>query len=71
MTALEVRPMLRSDLIASLEAANASIARGEGRVMTRRSMQNLAKEAKQRLRRRLAAEQESVMRQQSNQQLAR
>ena len=63
--------MLRSDLIASLEAANASIARGEGRVITRRSMQNLAKEAKQRLRRRLAAEQESVMRQQSNQQLAR
>lgn len=63
--------MLRSDLIASLEAANASIARGEGRVITRRSMQSLAKEAKQRLRRRLAAEQESVMRQQSNQQLAR
>ena len=49
--------MLRSDLIASLEAANASIARGEGPVITRRSMQSLAKEAKQRLRRRLVAEQ--------------
>ena len=52
----EEREMLRSSLIASLEKANASIERGEGRMITEESMQALAEEAKQRLRARLAAE---------------
>ncbi len=52
------RELLRSGLIASLEEANASIERGEGRVITKVSMQALAEEAtKQRLRARLAADQ--------------
>jgi Arc/MetJ-type ribon-helix-helix transcriptional regulator len=52
----EERELLRSGLIASLEEANASIGRGEGRVVTQESMQALADEAKQRLRARMATE---------------
>ena len=53
----EERELLRSELIASFDEAKASIARGEGRVITQEAMQALAEETKQRLRSRLAAEQ--------------
>jgi Arc/MetJ-type ribon-helix-helix transcriptional regulator len=53
----EERELLRSELIASLDDAKASIARSEGRVITQEAMQALAEEVKQRLRARLAAEQ--------------
>jgi Arc/MetJ-type ribon-helix-helix transcriptional regulator len=53
----EEREVLRSELIASLNEARASIARGDGRIITKASMQALADEAKQRLRSRLATEQ--------------
>ena len=52
----EERELLRAELSASLEEARASIARGEGRIISEESMQALAAEAKQRLRSRLAAE---------------
>jgi antitoxin ParD1/3/4 len=52
----EERELLRSDLIASLDEARGSIARGEGRIITDESMRALAEEARQRLRSRLAAE---------------
>ena len=53
----EEREAVRSDLIASLDTARASIARGEGRIITEASMQALAEDARQRLRSRLATEQ--------------
>jgi hypothetical protein len=56
----EERESLRSDLIAGLDEARSSIARGERRVITQASMQALAEEAKQRLRSRLDAEQHTV-----------
>jgi Arc/MetJ-type ribon-helix-helix transcriptional regulator len=56
----EERELLRSDLIASLDEARSSIARGEGRVITQASMQALAEEAKQRLHSRLSAERPTV-----------
>jgi len=46
----EGRELLRAELIASLDEARASIARGEGRIITQESMHALATEAKQRLR---------------------
>jgi len=56
----EERELLRSELIASFDEARASIARGEGRLITQEAMQALAEEAKQRLRVRLAAEQSAA-----------
>jgi Arc/MetJ-type ribon-helix-helix transcriptional regulator len=56
----EERELLRAELTASLDEAKASIARGEGRIITQQSMQTLAAEAKQRLRSRLAAEKPSA-----------
>jgi hypothetical protein len=56
----EEREVVRSEMIASLKEARASIARGDGRIITQASMQALADEAKQRLRSRLAAEQPPV-----------
>jgi antitoxin ParD1/3/4 len=56
----EERELLRSEFAASLDRAKASLARGEGRVITRDSMQTLAAEAKQRLRARLAVEPSSA-----------
>jgi antitoxin ParD1/3/4 len=55
----EERELLRSELLASLDEAKASIARGEGRIITQESMQALAEDAKRRLRARLAAERPS------------
>ena len=56
----EERELLRSEFAASLDQAQVSIARGEGRVITRDAMQALAEEAKQRLRSRLIAEQQAA-----------
>lgn len=53
----EERETLRAEFVAGLKDARASLARGEGRVITRESMQSLAEETKQRLRTRLTAEQ--------------
>ncbi len=53
----EQRERARAQLLASVDAAEASLARGEGRTITRESMQDLAEEVKQHGRARLAAEQ--------------
>lgn len=44
----EERERVRAEILASLDAAEASIARGEGRVITEQSMRDLAGEVKQR-----------------------
>lgn len=53
----EERERVRAEILASLDAAEASIARGEDRVITEQSMRDLAVKVKQRSRARLAAEQ--------------
>ncbi len=55
----ENRERTRSQILATLDMAEASLARGEGRVMTERSMKDLAVEVKQRGRARFVAEQTS------------
>jgi Arc/MetJ-type ribon-helix-helix transcriptional regulator len=52
----EEREVLRSEFLASLDDAEASLDRGEGIVVTRESMQALAEDVKQRGRARLGAE---------------
>jgi putative addiction module CopG family antidote len=52
----EVRERKRLDLLASLEEADASLARGEGRIITEQSMRELAEDVKRRGKGRLAAE---------------
>ena len=52
----EERERIRVEIIADVDVAEASIARGEGRVITQQSMRELAEEVKQRARARLAAE---------------
>jgi putative addiction module CopG family antidote len=53
----EERERTRAEILAAIDAAEASLARGEGRVITRQSMRDLAAEVKQRGRDHLAAEQ--------------
>jgi putative addiction module CopG family antidote len=53
----EQRERARAQILASVDAAEAALARGEGRVITQESMRNLAADVKQRGRARLAAEQ--------------
>lgn len=53
----EERERKRAQFLASIDLAEASLARGEGRVITEQSMRDLADEVKQRGRKRLAAEQ--------------
>ena len=53
----EERERRRLEIIAMVEEAEASLARGEGREITEESMKALAEEVKERGRRRLAAEQ--------------
>jgi putative addiction module CopG family antidote len=55
----EERERKRAEFMASIEDAKASTAGGEGRVITQQSMQELAKEVKQRGLARLAAEQQA------------
>jgi Arc/MetJ-type ribon-helix-helix transcriptional regulator len=52
----EERERARAEILASLDAAEASLARGEGRIITEQSMRDLAADVKQRGRARLAAE---------------
>ena len=51
------RERTRAEILAAVDEAEASIARGEGRSITQASMRELAEEVKQRGRARLAAEQ--------------
>lgn len=52
----EKRERRRLEIVAMIDDADASLARGEGREFTKESTPALIEEAKQRLRRRLAAE---------------
>jgi putative addiction module CopG family antidote len=52
----ETRERSRAQLLADIDAAEASLARGEGRVITEQSMRQLADDVKQRGRARLAVE---------------
>ena len=56
----EERERTRAEILASVDEAEASLARGEGRIITQQSMSDLAAEVKQRGRDRLAAEQSPV-----------
>jgi hypothetical protein len=51
------RERAQTEILAAVDAAEAALARGEGRVITQESMRNLAAEVKQRGRARRAAEQ--------------
>lgn len=53
----EARERTRAELLSALDEAETSIARGEGRPITRDSMRELAEDVKRRGRARLAAEQ--------------
>jgi Arc/MetJ-type ribon-helix-helix transcriptional regulator len=55
----EERERTRAEILTAVDLADASIARGEGRVITQESMRQLADDVKQRGRSRLAAEQSS------------
>jgi Arc/MetJ-type ribon-helix-helix transcriptional regulator len=57
LTLWETRERTRAELVAKIDVAMASIARGEGRVITEESMRDLASDVKQRGRARLSAEQ--------------
>jgi Arc/MetJ-type ribon-helix-helix transcriptional regulator len=50
------RERRRAELLASLDAADASLARGEGRPITRESMKSLARDVMERNRHRFLAE---------------
>jgi putative addiction module CopG family antidote len=52
----EERERERAQILAAVDEADASLARGEGRIITQQSMHDLAAEVKQRGRTRLAAE---------------
>jgi putative addiction module CopG family antidote len=52
----EERERTRAEILAAVETAEASLARGEGRTITPESMQQLADEVKQRGRARLTVE---------------
>jgi Arc/MetJ-type ribon-helix-helix transcriptional regulator len=57
----ESRERLRAEILAAVDAAEASLERGEGRVITQQSMRDLAKEVSRRGRARLAAEQAATL----------
>ena len=52
----EERERTRAEILAAVDAAEASLARGEGRIITQEPMRELAEEVKQRGRARLATE---------------
>ena len=56
----EQRERARAEVLAAVDEAEASLARGEGRIITQQSMHDLAAEVKQRGRRRLAVEHNSA-----------
>jgi putative addiction module CopG family antidote len=55
----EQRERTRAEILTAVDAAEASVARGEGRAITQESMRQLADEVKQRGRDRLTAERSS------------
>jgi Arc/MetJ-type ribon-helix-helix transcriptional regulator len=55
----EERERTRAEILAAVDEAEASLARGEGRTVTQESMRDLAEEVKRRGRARIAAEQQS------------
>jgi Arc/MetJ-type ribon-helix-helix transcriptional regulator len=55
----EERERRRLEILLAVDEAEASLARGEGRVITEESMRELAEDVKQRGRARLAAEQQT------------
>jgi putative addiction module CopG family antidote len=55
----EERERTRAEILAAIDEAEASLARGEGRIITQESLHELAEEVKRRGRARLAAEQEA------------
>ena len=55
----EERERTRAEILAAVDEAEASLARGKGRIITQESMHELAEEVKRRGRARLAAEQEA------------
>ncbi len=57
MNLWEERERTRAEILAAVDVAEASLARGEGRTITQTSMRGLAEEVKERGRVRLAAEQ--------------
>lgn len=58
----ERRERKRLEIIAMIDEADASLARGEGIPITEESMKTLAEETKERLRKRIAAERASAPR---------
>ena len=56
MTLWEERERARAEVLAAIDAAEASLARGEGRAITERSMRELADEVKLRGHARLSGE---------------
>ena len=58
----ESRERARAEILAAVDIAEASLARGEGRIITQESMRELAHEVKQRGRARLASEQSTPAR---------
>jgi Arc/MetJ-type ribon-helix-helix transcriptional regulator len=57
----EERERVRAEVLAAVDAAEASLARGEGRIVTQQSMRDVAAEVKQRGRARLAVEQTAAV----------
>lgn len=57
----EERERARAELLASLDEAEASIERGQGRIITRESMCDLAEEVKHDLRERVAADKSAAL----------
>jgi putative addiction module CopG family antidote len=55
----EERERKRTEFLSTLDEAKASLARGEGRIITQESVRELAEEVKQRGRQRLSAKQSS------------
>ena len=55
----EERERSRAEILAAVDEAEASLARGEGRIITQESMGELADDVKRRGRARLAAEQQA------------
>lgn len=54
----EERERRRAEILAAVDASEASLARGEGRIITQESMRQLAEDVNRRGRARLAAEQQ-------------
>ena len=55
----ENRERTRAEILAQIDLAEASLARGEGRMITQETMRDLAEDVKQRNRSRLAAQQQN------------